>query len=235
MGSVLGLDDVEATTLLAWYAAIVGAVTALTAGREPGPDAARAVTELGERVRAAGVCPTGDLTPEEVTSYAAVVMFGGVETVEGVICNAVALVLSRPEVADAVAAEAGLAAAAVEESLRLEPAASVVDRYSTADVTLAGVAIARGDLVRVSLAGANRDPEVFADPDTYDPGRPNLRAQLSFARGAHTCVAMELARLGARVALRAVLDLPGARLDGPVEVGGLVFRKPAALPVAWAP
>ena len=65
-------------------------------------------------------------------------------------------------------ARAGAAANAVEESLRLEPAAAVVDRYATRDVELGGARIGRRELVRVSLAGANRDPAVFADPHRFD-------------------------------------------------------------------
>ena len=63
-----------------------------------------------------------------------------------------------------------------------------------------------GDLVRVSLAGANRDPAVFPDPDVFDPGRANIRSQLAFAKGPHVCVAMDLARLEARVALRTLVS-----------------------------
>ena len=61
--------------------------------------------------------------------------------------------------------------AVVEESLRLEPAAAVLDRYATRDTELGGAAIARGDLVTLSLAGANRDPEMFPDPDRFDVRR----------------------------------------------------------------
>ncbi len=81
--------------------------------------------------------------------------------------------------------------------------------------------------MRVSLTGANRDPAVFPDPDVFDPRRSNLRAQLSFAKGPHVCVAMDLARLEARVAVRELVTrLPGLRLAGPSDARGLVFRKP---------
>src|SRR6201989_2154480 len=108
---------------------------------------------------------------------------------------------------------AGLSAA-IDESLRLEPAAAVVDRYATADVTLGDAPIARGDLVRLSITAANRDPAVFADPHVFDPGRPNLRRHVAFAQGPHVCVGVHLARLEARAALGALLSrLPGLRLD----------------------
>ena len=92
-------------------------------------------------------------------------------------------------------------AAAVEESLRIEPAAAVVDRYTTRDVELAGTAIGAGELVVVSLAAANRDPAEFPEPDRYDLHRPNVRRHLAFAAGPHVCIGMDLARLEARLAV----------------------------------
>jgi hypothetical protein len=110
-----------------------------------------------------------------------------------------------------------------------------VDRYATGAVELAGIAISVGDLVTVSLAGANRDPAVFVDPDRFDVGRPNLSLQLAFVRGPHTCLGLHLARLQTIAAVDAVLDLiPGAGLDDDFESArGLVFRKPATVPVTW--
>ena len=105
---------------------------------------------------------------------------------------------------------------------RLAPmrtAAAVLDRYATRDLDLAGRTVRRGDLVRVSVTAANRDPAVFADPDTFDPARPGLRAQLAFAQGPHVCIAADLARLETRTALERVLDLPRVRLDSaPADV-----------------
>ena len=88
----------------------------------------------------------------------------------------------------------------------MEPAATLVDRYATGAVDLAGVAISAGDLVSVSLAGANRDPTVFAGPDRFDVSRPNLNLQLAFVRGPHTCLGLHLARLQTIAAVNAVLD-----------------------------
>jgi cytochrome P450 len=101
---------------------------------------------------------------------------------------------------------------------------------------LGGAEIARGDLVRLSITAANRDPAVFAAPDVFDPGRPNLRRHVAFAQGPHVCVGVHLARLEARAALGALLRrLPGLALDParPAEVRGLVFRKPQRLDVVW--
>ena len=132
-------------------------------------------------------------------------------------------------------ADPSLVAGAVEESLRLEPAAAVVDRYATRDTELAGAPIRARELVVVSIAGANRDPSVFPDPDRFDIRRENAKLHAAFAHGPHVCIGMHLARLEAHTAVARVLErLPGLRLaDGVPPARGLVFRKPDAVRVVW--
>jgi cytochrome P450 len=185
----------------------------------------------------AAAAGTGGLSTDEVVSNAAVLMFGGIETTEGMICTAIQHLLSHPEQLSAVIADRALLPGVVEESLRLEPSAAVVDRYATVGVRLAAARIRRGDLVIVSIAGANRDPAVFTDPDRFDIRRANARQNLGFARGPHFCPGAQLARIETRAAIDAILDsLPGLRLDQarPSAPRGLVFRKPPALHVRWA-
>ncbi|WP_158886586.1 cytochrome P450 [Amycolatopsis anabasis] len=238
----LGLAETGADRVLAWYDAIVSAVTGIAAGETPGPAGAAAFGELRASVEHT-VRGDASLLAEaarglelpEVVSNAAVLMFGGIETTEGMIANAAGHLLGHPAQLALVRADPGLLPRAIEESLRLEPAAAVVDRYATADAELGGARIRRGEQVTVSLAGANRDPAVFADPDAFDLRRADLRRHLAFAHGPHFCVAADLARLETRVALRALLDAsPDVRLDGPFRPRGLVFRKPEALFVRWA-
>ncbi len=189
----------------------------------------------GNSLPAAAAAAAG-LRRSEVVSNAAVLAFGGIETTEGMICNVVLHLLSHPGQFREVAADPRLADNAVEESLRLEPAAAVVDRYATADVMLAGAAIRRGDLVTVSLAGAGRDPAFFGDPDRFDVRRANARQNLAFARGPHFCLGAHLARLEARAAVLTLARLlPGLRLDPARRQSprGVVFRKPASLHVLW--
>ncbi|HEX3590405.1 MAG TPA: cytochrome P450 [Pseudonocardiaceae bacterium] len=242
MAHSLGLPGTAADRLLGWYDAIVAAVDGISAGRPPGTAAQTAMGELRKSVEAAvadrrsalltGAAATLDLPG--VVSNAAVLMFGGIETTEGMTASAIAHLLGHPDQLALVQADRSLLAAAVEESLRLEPAAAAVDRYATRDVELGGAAVRAGDLVRVSLTAANRDPEVFADPDAFDVRRPDLRKQLAFAYGPHFCLGADLARLQARIATGTVLDLlPGVRLAGPVRARGLVFRKPVAVDVTW--
>jgi cytochrome P450 len=189
---------------------------------------------LAEVVRPTGAA--GPLTGEEAISNAAVLLFGGIETTEGMITNAVLHLLSSPAQLALVRAEPGLVPAAVEESLRLEPAAAVVDRYATRDTRLGDAVIRVGDQVTVSIAGANRDPAVFADPDAFDVRRPNAGRHLTFAHGPHFCLGAHLARLEAQVAVETLLSrLPALRLDPryPAAPRGLVFRKPPTLHARW--
>src|SRR5260370_24246601 len=207
--------------------------------------AAAAVAELSACVEAAlerggrqSVLPAAadQLDVGEIVSNAAVLLFGGIETAEGMICNAVWYLLADRDALHQVTADRGLIDNAVDESLRLEPAAAVVDRYATSDVILGAARIRRGDLVVVSLAGANRDPEVFADPDRFDVHRANAHRHLAFAIGPHFCIGAGLARLEATAAVAALLDqLSGLDLDParPSAPHGLVFRKPPSLHVCW--
>jgi cytochrome P450 len=239
VADLLGLE-VAAETVLAWYAAISGSVSGVSAGRPVTAAGAAAFEALAQRVHAAiaGRSLLADvvrdgLAVDDAVANAAVLMFGGIDTTEGMITNALLHLLSRPDRVDPDAVDN-----AIEESVRLEPAAAVVDRYATRDVELGGASIRRGDLVTVSIAGANRDPEVFAEPDRFDVRRANARQHLGFARGPHFCLGADVARLETRVVVESVFRrLGGVRLDPrrPVRPTGLVFRKPPSLPVLWEP
>ena len=201
------------------------------------------VTAQDERVTAGGrtvladAARFGDLTTAEVVSDAAVVMFGGIDTTDGMIANAVLHLLSDPGQLELVRVDPRLVPAAIEESLRLEPAAALVDRYATRDVMIGEARVRAGDRVSVSLAAANRDPEVFRDPDRFDIFRANAGRHLAFAYGPHFCIGAALARAETRAAVSALLTLPRLRLDParPAAPRGLVFRKPPALHVTWDP
>ncbi len=242
VADALGLDGTDTARVLAWYDAIVSTVDDISAGREPGARGAEAFGELRAHIEGTVGRPSllteaaSALELPEVVSNAAVLMFGGIETTEGMIANLLLHLLREPARLEAVRADRALVPAAIEESLRLEPAAAVVDRYATRDVSLAGASIARGDLVTVSLTAANRDPAVFENPDVFDPSRPDLRKQLAFAHGPHFCLGADLARLETRIAVETVLDrLPGIALAEPAAPSGLVFRKPVAVPARWLP
>ncbi|HJQ94424.1 MAG TPA: cytochrome P450 [Acidimicrobiia bacterium] len=244
VSAALDLVGVEVRTVLSWYENIVADVDRLSRGEPATGAGLEAVAQLGHHVRLSSESRSGvlagarnELTADEVVSNAAVMMFGGIETSEGMTTSLFWHLLTNPEQLQMVRDNRTLGRQAVEESLRLEPAAARVDRYSTKDVDLAGARIRKGDLVIVSLTAANRDPEAFSDPNRFDVLRPNARAHLAFAQGPHACIGIHLAKMETLAALGAVLDLwPAVRLEqisgGPT---GLVFRKPHSLPVCWDP
>jgi cytochrome P450 len=247
MTEALGLRDVDADRVASWYAAIVAAVSEVTAGQPVTAAGVESFGELREALLRAVSRADGSLLSEaartrealdqeEVVSNAAVLLFGGIDTTEGMIVNAVRHVLGDPEALELIRGRADLLHSAIEESIRLEPAAAVIDRYATSHMELGGAQIRKGDLVSVSIAGANRDPAVFSEPDRFDIQRVNARLNLAFAQGPHFCLGAHLARTETAIAIRRLVDrLPALRLDPdhPNAPRGLVFRKPPALRVRW--
>jgi cytochrome P450 len=246
MAEALGLGQTDPAQVLAWYDGIVAAVQSEAAGTGVTAAGAAAFAELSASLRQVIAAPppsslladvTGALTADEAISNAGVLLFGGIETTEGMIANAMLHLLSSPGELELVLADPALIPAAIEESLRLEPAAAVVDRYTTSDTQLGGAPIRAGDQVTVSIAGANRDPRIFDDPDEFQIRRPNASRHLAFAHGPHFCLGAHLARLEARIAVATLLDLLSElRLDEryPATPRGLVFRKPTDLRVRWS-
>jgi cytochrome P450 len=242
MAGVLDLDEVPVSDVLGWYEDIVDAVHVVTAGGtvpESGLDAYESLktavsANLSSSRLLGPVNDGGSLDVDEIVSNVAVLLFGGIVTSESSTAIAFHYLLADPQAQDALRADGSLARAFVEETLRIDPSAAAVDRYATRDVRLAGAEIAKGDLVRVSLSAANRDPAVFPDPDRLDWARDNLGRSLTFARGPHACLGIHLARLETTAAIEALLDEPGPlNSPGLDPIGGLVFRVPATVEVTW--
>lgn len=244
--SFLGLIDVDPDDVLRWYNAISDAIVDAAVGEPIGAAAEAAVADIYERVAVTIASPVVSLlrdiaaeailTPDELASETAVVMFGAIETSEGMTANVLWHLLTHPPVLDAVRSDRDLIPVAIEESLRLEPAAATIDRYTTRSVDIGGQTLTKGDMVTISLLGANRDPDVFPDPDRFDIERPNLRQHVTFAQGPHACIGLHLARLETAAAVNAVLDLlPDVELidSSSSAPEGLIFRKPAAVTVGW--
>ena len=157
-------------------------------------------------------------------------MFGAIETSEAMTANVLWYLCTVPGLLERVRGERSSITQLIEESLRLEPAAAVVDRYATCDTEVAGSSIRSGEFVRVSLTAANRDPAVFDEPDRFVLGRPNVRQHLAFVQGPHVCLGLHMARAQTAAAINSVLDtwadLTLVDADPPT---GLLFRKPSRL------
>jgi cytochrome P450 len=174
------------------------------------------------------------LARRDLVATVSLLLGAGFETTVNLIGNAVAALFAHPEFIPPLVDEPGFAAEVVEETLRYDPPVQFTVRVPHADTELDGVRIRRGRLVGVMLGGANRDPEVFADPARFDPRRPNNREHLAFSAGAHYCLGAGLARLEAEIALRELFTrLPGLHAAGPVRRGTFRnLRGLASLPVA---
>jgi cytochrome P450 len=154
-------------------------------------------------------------------------LFGGHETTTTLIAGGTALLLEHPGELERLRGDPSLIASAVEEVLRFRGPARTMIRYVAEPHERAGHAMQPGQRVYLAIAGANRDPAVFADPDRFDVGRtPN--PHLGFGHGRHFCLGAHLARAEARIALGALVErFPRLRLaadrvawaSGPIGVG----------------
>lgn len=241
MAHILGLEGVSPSDLVSWYEAIVGAVDAVTMGSVTTEEGREAFAELTESVVASmetspllrSVRAGGHLTVDQIASNVAVLLFGGIVTGDGTNSLAIDYLLAEGLVGG-IRGDPNLVSAFVEEILRLEPAAAAVDRFATCDVEFEGAKISSGDLVRVSLSAANRDPEIFDEPDRLRLDRRNAGKHLSFARGPHSCLGIHVAKAEASAVVRAI----SRRLDNPVledhvDPRGLIFRELERVPARW--
>lgn len=151
----------------------------------------------------------------------------GNETTRTLLSGSLLLLHEHPEVWALLAREPGRIPRAVEELLRFVTPVHYFRRTAARDTAIRGVAIREGERVVLLYSSANRDEEVFAGPDRFDPGRhPN--PHLAFGFGEHFCLGAKLARLEARVFLEELV----ARFQG-VELTGTPRRMRSNLNNAW--
>ncbi|MCY0937165.1 cytochrome P450 family protein [Streptomyces sp. H34-S4] len=199
---------------------------------EPGEDLLSALI----RTRDEG----GDsLSHDEVIGMAFLLLVAGHETTVNLISNGVRALLAHPEQLAALCGDfEGLLDGAVEEMLRYDgPVQHSTYRYARESLELGGTVIPAGVSVLVSLAGADRDPARFADPDGFDIGRAP-QGHLAFGHGLHFCIGAPLARMEGRIAIRSLLErFPGLAEDPaagpPLWLTGGLMRGVTRLPLRW--
>jgi cytochrome P450 len=179
------------------------------------------------------------LTEEEVVQLAAGLLAAGHETTVTQIPNVVYVLLTAPQEWARLCADPGLVPSAVEELMRFVPlgSSSAFARYALEDVELGGMLVRAGEPVVVSLASANRDESVFADPERLDLTR-EVNPHLGFGHGVHHCIGAQLARMELQVVLETLTArTPELRLAVPEREltwkSGLLVRGLIAMPVAW--
>lgn len=180
------------------------------------------------------------LDDEEIFSFLRMLLPAGIETTYRSSGNLLYLLLTHPEQLDAVRADRSLIPQAIEEALRYESPVGLTLRVTTRATSISGVPIPEGTVVASMLFSANRDPDAYDNPESFDILREPTQ-HMSFGTGPHLCLGMHLARMETRVAMNALFDrLPHLRLDQDearrIDAhihGDMLFRSPTALPVVW--
>ena len=169
----------------------------------------------------------GALTEAELLSTAVTLFVAGHETTTHLLGNGFAALLSNPSLWNEVKSVPEMINPVVEEMGRFDGSVPRSWRIAKSDTEIAEVKISQGDLVLPILAAANRDPEVFTEPNEFNPRQENKK-HLAFGKGVHVCLGAPLARLEGQEVLRALIELkPNLRLKYPLTQ--LEWRKDMAL------
>ena len=180
------------------------------------------------------------LSENELVSMAFLLLVAGHETTVNLIGNGMLALLLNPGQLARLRDDPSLLSGAVEELLRyVNPVNNATLRFACEPVEIGGARIGRGEVVLVSLSGANRDPSRYAAPDRLDLGR-DTSGHLAFGHGIHYCLGAPLARLEAEIAFGGLLARFGSmRLAVPAESlrwrPSTLIRGLEALPVPTIP
>ena len=251
IGNLLNVPHEDRAPLRDWSLAILGALepTLTPAQRDRGEAAVSAfLAYLQDLVAARRKAPgdpatdvltrliagveEGALSERELLHNCIFLLNAGHETTTNLIGNGLWLLAQWPAERHQIVEDPSLLRGTIEEMLRLESSNQLGNRRTVRATDIAGVSIAAGTPVTVCIGAANRDPDVFVDPDRFDPARSPNR-HLAFGAGVHQCAGMNLARLEARVALAALLKrFPDFALAGPPQrTGRARFRGFSSLPI----
>ncbi len=176
------------------------------------------------------------LTENELIATCVLLLVAGHETTVGLISNAILALLRHPDQLAAIRADPGLAAGAVEETLRYDAPVQMTARVARGGLRVGAVDAPDGALVLLLLAATGRDPEVFDDPDRFDIRR-GATGHLAFAAGPHFCLGAPLARLEATIAVRAFatrISRPELDCDSLAYKPNLNLRGPEQMVVRFA-
>lgn len=179
----------------------------------------------------------GELRRSEVLRLCQQLLVAGHETTASLIGLMLYRLITVPGLVDRLRDQPDLLDAAVEEFLRFDAPVQGLFRMTSQAVEIDGVHIPASTKVQILFAAANRDPEVFSDPDDLDLRRhlEGARPHLSFGWGVHHCIGAPLARREARLALGLMLDtFDEVELTGPVAVNTpFILRGLTTLPIRW--
>jgi len=144
------------------------------------------------------------LSGNELYNTCVLLLVAGHETTTRLIGNELFLLMQHPEQLEQLRNNPGLIPQAIEEMLRFEPPVQATRRFVLEDMDFHGSALKKGQLVFVSIPGANRDPRINESPEEFQIDRENPK-QVSFGYGIHLCIGASLARMEARIAFEEIL------------------------------
>jgi cytochrome P450 len=175
------------------------------------------------------------LNDDELIGCMMMVLNGGHETTANLLNNSMLALSSHPDAVADLRANPDKMERAVEEFLRYDSPVLSVGRVVMEETELGGKTLAEGDRVFAMLVGANRDSEIFEDPDQLQIER-SFNPHMAFGKGPHFCLGTPLARLEGRIALNAILErFSTVELAEPVDdipwLNSLVTRGPSRVPV----
>jgi cytochrome P450 len=160
------------------------------------------------------------LTELDLLTYCKFLLVAGTETTRNLISSGIALLSEHPDQRGQLISSPELLPDAVEEMLRIVSPVLAFCRTATADTEIRGQRIAAGDYVALLYASANRDEDIWPDPDRFDVLRRQARPHVAFGFGAHVCLGANLARMEARVLFGELLrTFPDFQVTGPAVRG----------------
>jgi hypothetical protein len=175
------------------------------------------------------------LSKEELTDNVILLFSAGFDTTTCLIGSGLLALLRNPDQFARLRADPSLMVSAVEESLRYDTPVQVSSRVTLEELDLAGRMVPKGVVVLCVLGSANRDPEVYDEPDRFDIARRDSRV-VSFGGGIHHCLGAQLARLEGEIAIGSIIRrFPGLKLDEreqPVWRTSITMRALARLPTS---
>jgi cytochrome P450 len=178
------------------------------------------------------------LSTEEMAMLAEAVLMAGTDTTRNQLACSVALFSEHPDQWALLAQQPELAPRAVEETMRYLGAVRGTARFASEDVVYRDILFPQGTLISTSLAGANRDPEAWEQPEVFDITQERGTAQMTFGAGIHFCMGAALARAELQEALPILARrLPNLSLAGAIEWKPSTFGiwGPARLPLRFDP
>jgi len=155
------------------------------------------------------ITDTRPLDLPEMLSILQQLLVAGNETTTKMLTEMMRLLGEHPEEWERLKHEPERIERVVEETLRLSTPTQGMFRIATCDTQLGGIDIPVGSRIVIAYVSANRDEQLFDDPDAFDPDRGNVREHLAFGKGLHFCLGAGLSRLEGRVALEELV----ARID----------------------